>query len=40
MMILDRAKYGRVNRWAGWNDNNKDCIWIIKNTEAPVSYSG
>jgi hypothetical protein len=40
MMILDHAKYGRFNRWAGWNDNNKDCFWFIKTTEATVSYSG
>ena len=39
-MISDRAKYGRVKKWAACNRASEDCIRILSNTNATVNASG
>ncbi len=38
--VADRARYGRVKKWAACNEQSSDCIRRLKATESGVERSG
>ena len=39
-MFSERAKYGRVKKWAACNGKSEDCIRILQTTEGIVNSGG